>query len=378
MMQDTSRPLVSVIIPAYNAEAHITETISSVLHQSYTQLQLIVVDDCSTDRTAQLVSEVSDPRVELVHLERNGHVCAARNAGLARAKGDYIAFLDADDLWKPEKLKLQVDELEAHPEVGCCFTWGEIIDDAGRPQIPGDGSSEDLQWLYAAFHAENRPHRDWFLHFLDRGNSLLCSSSLIRRSIVDRVGQQNVALRQLQDYDYWIRCLCLAPLHILQEELTGYRRVEGGSSLSAESEANRTRTVNEEIYLVTHMFDTMDDRLFVELFSDLFRNPKAVFPEELACEKAFLLRRSYVGPDPYLSHMQQLITCPETRTLLERVYHYRQQDFYKENTTPRYYNQAMADDLAETKRLLNAVYASRRWRMVNFLPNLIKKLLGRT
>lgn len=117
-------PLISLIVPAYNAERYIAETIRSVLDQTYEKWELIVVNDGSTDATSQIVSSFGDQRIHLIE-QANGGVGSARNAGLDKAKGDYITFLDADDVLPPESLKSRVDYLQTHPEVG--LVDGQIV-----------------------------------------------------------------------------------------------------------------------------------------------------------------------------------------------------------------------------------------------------------
>jgi glycosyltransferase involved in cell wall biosynthesis len=123
MKGDASNPavgvepgLVSVIMPAYNAEAYMARSIESVLAQTRSRLELIVVDDCSTDGTFEGVSEKAalDDRIRLHRLPKNAGVAAARNAGIERARGEYVAFLDSDDWWHPRKLELQIAQMQAH------------------------------------------------------------------------------------------------------------------------------------------------------------------------------------------------------------------------------------------------------------------------
>ena len=113
-------PLVSVIIPAYNAQKYIREALDSVLAQTYSSFEIIVVEDSSTDDTAKIIKSYIDPRVKFVHQEKKGQT-AARDEGMRRASGKYLAFLDADDVYLPQKLERQVGYMEAHPECGLCY-----------------------------------------------------------------------------------------------------------------------------------------------------------------------------------------------------------------------------------------------------------------
>ena len=113
--------LVSVYINVYNREDLIGETIQSVLDQTYSNLQIIVVDDGSSDNTAEVVRNFADSRIEFYPLEKNVNVVGALNEGLKHVRGEYVAHVDSDDLWDPEKIEKQVCFLEDHPEYGSCF-----------------------------------------------------------------------------------------------------------------------------------------------------------------------------------------------------------------------------------------------------------------
>ena len=134
MAMSEARELVSVIVPAYDAEKHIGSALASILGQSYPHLEILVVDDGSRDRTGEIVAAIAaeDARVQLLRQVNEG-VAAARNTALARAKGTLIAPMDADDVWHPEKIARQLAILRRNgPGVGLVYTWSSTIDDAGR------------------------------------------------------------------------------------------------------------------------------------------------------------------------------------------------------------------------------------------------------
>ena len=124
-------PKISVIIPAYNAELWINKTIQSVLDQTFNDFEIIVVDDGSTDNTSQVVHQFSDPRVQYIY-QNNQKAAGARNTGISKARGEYIAFLDADDLFKPSKLIKQFSLLENKPYLGGVTCGFDIIDQEGN------------------------------------------------------------------------------------------------------------------------------------------------------------------------------------------------------------------------------------------------------
>jgi teichuronic acid biosynthesis glycosyltransferase TuaG len=125
---------VSIITPAYNSEKFISDTIKSVQNQTYTNWEMIIVDDCSTDKTVEIIQEFmdNDPRIHLIKLNKNSGTGIARNTALQIVNGRYIAFVDADDLWKPEKLSKQIDFMEAN-NLAFTFTFYDLINEEGQP-----------------------------------------------------------------------------------------------------------------------------------------------------------------------------------------------------------------------------------------------------
>lgn len=125
--------LISIITPAYNAEKHISDTILSIQRQTYKNWELLISNDCSKDRTADIVCAFAskDPRIKLINAKENGGVAKARNLAIEQSKGKYIAFVDADDLWLPDKLEKQISFMK-NRNAAFSFTSYELIDDTGQ------------------------------------------------------------------------------------------------------------------------------------------------------------------------------------------------------------------------------------------------------
>lgn len=330
-------PLVSVIIPAYNAAKTICETLDSVLAQTYTKLQVLVANDASTDNTLEELKKYDDPRLEIINLPQNVHVAAARNAGLKHAKGDYIAFLDSDDLWVNTKLEQQLAFLEHNDTYGACFTWGEIIDENSQAWPLED---QEICTLHSYFHEDNYSHKEWFQRLLVNGNCFLNSSALLRADVVHQIGTQNCSLLQLQDFEFWIRTLSCRNIYILKQELTKYRRVKNSNALSISTPESDRRLKNESAYVLSRYYDYLSDELFMQLFHEEFRNPDSSTKEELACERLFLLERAYCGQRAFILKAQELLSNElSARTLIEK-FHYMPKDFYRANASYRYESDA--------------------------------------
>ena len=124
MFTNPASSKVSIVMPTYNREAFIIESIESIRNQTYTNWELIIVDDGSTDNTGEIINDIKDERIKFINAGRIGIVGKIKNIGLQNASGELIAFLDSDDLWAPTKLEKQIKALQEHPDAGFCLTGG--------------------------------------------------------------------------------------------------------------------------------------------------------------------------------------------------------------------------------------------------------------
>ena len=184
------KPMISVIIPTYNREKFIGEAIQSVLGQTYCNFEIIVVDDGSTDYTEKLVGMIIDPRLQYIRQENNGR-SSARNRALKLSKGKYIAFLDSDDLYLPEKLSTQVGYLETHPDVSMIYTSAYCMDENGNP-ISHRYEAKASGWIYRqiAFFTPV---------------TITLPTVMLRREVLDKVGNFDEKMHRFEDTDLWRR-----------------------------------------------------------------------------------------------------------------------------------------------------------------------------
>jgi glycosyltransferase involved in cell wall biosynthesis len=225
-------PLVSVITASYNCAEFVGAAIESALAQTYPHREIIVVDDGSTDGTAQALRGYGGRIV--YHRQENRGVSAARNQGIRLAKGEILAFLDADDLWWPEKLERQVAALQQHPDAALVFTDGVEIDERGvvqketlLPTTPGSFST----WL----PQYGDPRRGWvkgrwFARLVKANFIRTVSQVAIRRECLETVGGFNERLQEAEDIELSVRIAHRYPLVFLPGKLTRYRRRPEGIS----------------------------------------------------------------------------------------------------------------------------------------------------
>ena len=279
-------PLVSIILTLYNGERFVRQAIQSVQAQTWKNWEMIVVDDASSDGSAEAVEAIDDPRISLIRLEKNGQVCNAHRVGDRAAKGEFIAVLDKDDAWEPAKLEKQMAYMAAHPEAGACFTRVSFMDEEGR--------AVSHPFMEQIFTAPNRDREAWVHDLMTKGNCLCHSSALIRKDVLEEIGGYNYLFLQLQDYDLWLRIALLRDLYVIQEPLVRYRRFEDSGSLSQNDADRDRRTFFEYARIVGTTVREMDADLFRRAFAGEMRFRNAASPEEILCEKAILLASDHL------------------------------------------------------------------------------------
>lgn len=212
--------LISVVIPAFNASTFIAETIASACSQTHADLDIVAVDDGSTDDTAGIVEGLAarDSRIRLIRTNRRG-VSAARNRGIAEARSDLIATLDADDLWLPQKLERQLDVLRrSGPDVGVAYCWAAGIDALGRVILPVWNAS--------------RAQGDVLNDIVRSGILSNGSTPLMRRDCIERAGGYDESLRLCEDWQFYTALAGVCRFRAIPECLTGYRISDASTSMA--------------------------------------------------------------------------------------------------------------------------------------------------
>jgi glycosyltransferase involved in cell wall biosynthesis len=245
---------VTVIIPVYNGERFIRRSLDSVLKQSHPVDQIIVIDDGSKDSTCEIVAQEYSGRVTLIQ-QQNGGPARARNAGLRAATGEFIAFLDADDYWEPEKIATQLRVLAEHPEAIGNYTGLRVVGDAG----------EHLIDLKPVEHTTLRKVLRWC------NPGIPPSSVLLRRSALEKLESGfDERHRGSEDWNLWFRLIVQGPFCICPEPLTDYQSSSGGLSGDAD-----------------HMYGDFMKMLDDVLLADLHGISRAIWRRRIMSYQAF-------------------------------------------------------------------------------------------
>ncbi len=198
-------PRITVLMPVYNGEGFLRAALESILNQTFSDFELLVIDDGSTDASHEIAAAFADPRIRIETNGRNLGLIATLNRGLELARGEYIARMDADDISLPKRFERQIAFLDAHPQIGGCGTWFEKVTPAGTTtrRMP------DSPALIRLFLLFDNP----FLH----------SSMMLRRRLLDTHGLRfDPAYPHSEDYDFWVRCTSIADMANLPEVLVRY------------------------------------------------------------------------------------------------------------------------------------------------------------
>jgi glycosyltransferase involved in cell wall biosynthesis len=227
---------VSVIVLTYNRAHMVTETIDSVLNQTFKDFELIVVDNESTDNTEEVIKSFTDERIRYFKHQNNGLIGVNRNYGVNKARGEYITFCDDDDLWMPEKLERQVKLLDLNKELGLVYSDSYIMDENGNL-----GRDTLLSSL--------RPLRGNVFDKLFQSNFIPMPTVMIRREVLSKVGGFDPKYIIALDYDLWLRIAEHYPIDFTEEPLAKYR-IHGGSV-----SRNQELAINEDFQLIEYWLE---------------------------------------------------------------------------------------------------------------------------
>ena len=246
-----SMPKITVLMPVYNCELYIREAIDSILNQTLTDFEFLIIDDASTDKTVEVIKTYNEGRIKLVVKPSNTGYTNSLNYGLQVAKGEYIARMDGDDISFSERFAKQVAFLDANPDVVLCGSWFSIIDSGTVKKLPENNEAIKLALL--------------------RGNCIAHPSVMMRKQILNELSVvYDVSKEPAEDYDLWVRLLSLGKLHNLQEALLNYRMHSTQvSHKRAEEQKKRViETKFELINLLGIVWDAGEHKVFEKIFKE--------------------------------------------------------------------------------------------------------------
>lgn len=309
-------PLISVGMPAYNAELYIGAAIESVLGQTFQDWELIIINDGSTDGTSERIRSYKDPRIRYVDQPNSGPA-VAYNRAIAESRGQYFAIFNADDVCYPDRFEYQLQSY-VNGTRRILFSTPDFIDAEGKP-ILGD------HFLTGRFRSDSYTRAQTLERFFFHGNFLCTPTMFAEREVLLGAGRFNPALFTLQDFELWIRLVKEYPLCQTARPVIQYRiHPENISGPPREpGDVRRAVRIHNENYLVMRsFFDGISPDLFREAFADRVIRPICETDLEQQCEQAFLYlkvpdrRIQLIG----VESLARLLASPDGETLLKERY----------------------------------------------------------
>ncbi len=227
-------PQISVIIPAYNAERTIRKTIESVQEQTFQDFEIIVINDGSKDGTLELLQSIEDERLKIFSYE-NGGLPTARNRGIFHACGEFISFIDADDLWTADKLELQLSALQQHPEAGVAYSWTYFMYE--------NGDSFSFHPCPATHFEGNVYDKLLVSDFIRSGSNVM-----LRKQAIESVGGFDPTLRSCEDWDCWLRLAVKWSFVVVPKHQILYRQASGAMSSKVDTMKQAALIALEKAY----------------------------------------------------------------------------------------------------------------------------------
>lgn len=312
-------PKVSVLLPSYNHVDFIETCIESVLNQTYRNFEFIIADDASTDGTVEKILKY-EKEIDEIHLfDENsgtlgGFLCE-------RAKGDYIAIINSDDVWSFDKLEKQMQILQEHPTAVGCFTWCEMIDE--------DGNILDRQ---NPFNVQNRKKEQWLNYFYYQGNCFAHASVLMRKDVYCKYREKHINMfRQIPDFYLWIKMVQEHEVIMLEEKLTYIRVVNKNEriNVSAATRDNLVRHFNEECFVWYQEIANMDEVYFKRAFQEQLIDKNAEGRIEIMCEKFFVLLQAKIEYCKLAAFFYFYENYAEMQEVLFERYGFTNKDFHQ-------------------------------------------------
>ncbi|WP_271251632.1 glycosyltransferase [Pseudanabaena sp. Chao 1811] len=372
-------PTISVVIPSYNHEKYISEALQSVLDQTYKDFEIVITDDGSSDKSVNLIKEFTDPRIKLFVFSENKGACLTVNNCIENSTGKFIALLNSDDVFLPNKLEIQLNFLNSHPEIGAVFSYAKIIND-NSDDFEGEHFYKNI------FIQPNRNRFEWLNYFFYNGNCLCHPSILIRRECYENVGLYDPRFAQLPDFDFWIRLCQKYEIHIIPEELICFRVRDNEANASGNRLENHIRSTAElsQIYNnflsleVTNHLDTIFPEINqMEVFNDQkninnnirqYLIAKLMLNIEIFAVKYFAL--SVIFDKLNSKDIQNILSYKDFVKLTGTI------DLYSITKLQNELTQ-IKNELVQAKAELNGITRSKFWKLRNIWFSLKKLLKSR-
>lgn len=342
----------------YNHEKYIAEAIQSVLDQTFTDFELVIVNDGSNDRTEEIIKSFNDPRIKYIYQENMGPSACA-NTAIKNAKGKYIALMSGDDVCYPERLEVQYNEY-IKDKSRLLFAWCDFIDDDSKIIIKKDHF--DLNY----FNRPNKNRAEILRYFFFYGNCLNAVTCFTEKKVFDTLGEFDIRLLQSQDFEMWIRALLFGyDVEIVQKKLIKYRISANDKNLSADTIETAERRLFEYKQVMKSYFEIKDIELFYSIFPEIKEKYKTINILDIPY---LLLKLSFDYSISIMMHCAKEVFYNKFDL---KYYNYLNQKFFF--TMKEFYEYTNWGELCQTRSELKRIVNSNTYRIAVKLEKVARK-----
>ena len=366
-MSMNTNPKISVFLSSYNHEKFLRESIDSILNQTFTDFELVIKDDASTDSSWEIIQSYTDPRIRAVRNDTNRQ---RRFADFfASLNGEFIAIHNSDDVWEPTKLAKQVAYLDAHPETGAVFTRVQVIGEDSQPMTDG------THFYSRIFDQPNRSRQKWLNYFFFKGNALCHPSILIRRRCYEDCGLYRRGMAQLPDFDMWVRLCLKYDIHILEDKLVSFRILANDANASGQSTEKLIRMKFEQLQVLQNYLKITDREEFKKVFPEMtqFDVPAYFDSRYLLARIALEHKKDAPGQLFGLQVLFDLLNDPDKAGDIKKYYHFDTTRFTKLSGSLDVFSTEENRETEELRRQVEYYSHSRSWKITKPLRDLGEK-----
>ncbi len=368
-------PQVTIILPSFNHDKYIKDSIDSVLNQSFSDFELIIWDDASTDNSWDIIQSYKDTRIRTIQNKKTQiGIFALKNAIEEMATTEYIAIQNSDDSWALDKLEKQVKYLNENKDIGGVFTYANPIDDRGKTIVNGP-----------TFTQPNRSRHEWLNFFFSNGYSPLCHpSAVIRKKCYEECGAYRNGFTGAGDFDMWTRLCQKYEIYIIPEKLVNYRKRDSNANSSSVTLENNNR-------LSITMKEILKNFLKIKSSSELIKIFPSVkrfvhddsFDSDYIFAMLCLERKEYSTVYKSLAFdlLHNIMANDDKYLKTNKIYGFNYTEFDKLCKTYNVYNseyayriQQLSTELAKVKHQLSEVHGSKLWKILNIIKEITNKL----